>query len=203
MPRHTISIGFDIMLPMVFGSLFVVNILFMVLVPVAWFALLYVRSSSRRDQKLAPLPLSGCLVGAFIFGTIVVAAASYEPTKTKIRHLSRELSFPTQDIELAELAFLTSRLNEARQVTIHFSFPETEKHKTVRLPETTVTLQQLLDAIERDTGMTGRFYSCGNGYSILQGEDCSFGLYVSGKYYTTEEFDLFAYADERFEQLSE
>ncbi|MEW4561128.1 hypothetical protein AB1K70_01295 [Bremerella sp. JC770] len=203
MSRHTISLGFDVVLPIVLGILFVLNIMLMVLVPIVWIALLSVRANSRRDRQLSPLPIAGCLLSVLLFGTIVFAAASYEPTKTKLQHLSREITFPTQDVELAELAFLTSRLNESRQFTIRFSFPDADRHKTVRLPETTVTVKQLLDAIERDTGMTGRFHSCGNGYSVLQGEDCGFGLYVNGKYFTNEEFDLFAYADDRFKRLSE
>ncbi|QDU76697.1 hypothetical protein Pan97_37520 [Bremerella volcania] len=99
MPRHSISIGLDIVLPIVFGTLFVLNIVFMMAVPFAWMALLHMHSDSRRDKKLSPLPLFGSSVGACIFGTIVFSAASYEPTKTRLQHLSHELRFPSKDNE--------------------------------------------------------------------------------------------------------
>jgi len=197
MPRYSLSIGFDILLPIVFGTLFVLNIHFMFVVPFAWLFLLLMRSNSRRDQNLSPLPLAGSVGGALIFGTIVAAAASYEPTKTRQKHLNRELTFSTKNIELAELAFLTSRENEDRHFTINYSFCDADKHNVIHLTGTTVTLQQLLDAIERDTGMKGEFHSCGNGYSVLQGVDWGFGLSVHASRIQGETFDVYEYAYKR------
>ncbi|WP_146115806.1 MULTISPECIES: hypothetical protein [Pirellulaceae] len=203
MPRHSLSIGFDIVLPIILGTVFVLNIMFMLLVPLVWVILFHMRSNARRDKRLPALPLFGNLVGACTFAAIVYAAASYEPTKTKLQYLGREQTFPLKRIELGELAYLTSSSNVDRQFTINFSFPDAQKLQVVHLPDETVTLQQLLDAVEHDTGMEGRFHSCGNGYSIIQGEDCCFGLNIGGTYFTEEAFDLDAYEEERFKRLNQ
>jgi len=200
--RHSFSFGLDLVLPILFGVLFVLDINLMLAVTAVWVGILTLRSNARRDRKLSPLPLMGSLVSAVIFGSIVYAAASYEPTMTKLQLLSREISFPAKEIELAELAYLTSRANPDRQFTIRFSFPDADKQQVVHLPDQTVTLRQLLDAIERDTGMQASFSSCGNGYSILRGKDCCFGLHIQASYLGEEPFELYAYVDERFERLN-
>ncbi len=197
MPSHSLSIGFDIVLPIAVAVLFVLNLWFMLLGTIIWLGLIYMRSNSRRDRHRTPLPMVGSLVSVCLFSSIVYAAAAYGPTKIKQQHLSHELTFPTQEMELAELAYLTSRLNPDRQFLIQFSFPAADSQQVVHLPHETLTVRRLLEAIERDTGLEGRFHSCGNGYSVLFGEDCCFGLIVDGGYFTDEPFELYVYADER------
>lgn len=201
MPRYSISIGFDLVLPIVFGTLFVLNIVFMLAVPVAWTILLYMRSNLRRDKNLSPLPLPRNLIAFGLFGIIVLAAHWYQPTKWERQLMERQVTVPAKDITLADLSFYLSRWNENRPILASFTFAETDKDKIIHLPSNSPTVRQTVEAIQRDSGIEGRFLHCGNGYSVLFGPDCSFGLNFSDCGIRGEPFDLYEYADQKLTEL--
>ncbi|MFN3150089.1 hypothetical protein [Bremerella sp.] len=202
MSRHSISIGFDIVLPVVFGTLFVLHVILMLGVSSVWFALLYIRSNSRRDKNLTLLPLPGTLVAVGLFTTIVLAAHWYQPTKWEQQLMERRVALPTNEILLADLSFYFSRRNEDRPVLSSFTFRQEDRDKIIHLPSKNPTVRETLEAIQRDAGIEGRFLHCGNGYSVLFGPDCCFGLNVSASGIRGEPFDVIEYADQKLADLN-
>lgn len=202
MPRHSLSIGFDILLPIVFGTLFILHVMFVMAVSSVWFALLYMRSNSRRDKNLSPMPLLGTLVAIGLFTTIVLAAHWYQPAKRERQLMERRVSLPADDVTLADLSFYFSRWNDEHPVLSSFTFSDADKDKVIHLPSKNPTVRQTLDAIQRDAGIEGQFRHCGNGFSILYGPDCCFGLNVHARGIQGEPFDVSEYAYQKLAELN-
>jgi hypothetical protein len=49
--------------------------------------------------------------------------------------------------------------------------------RVVRFPSKEPTIGEFIAAVESQTALRHRFHHCGNGYTILWGGDCSFGLF--------------------------
>jgi len=108
------------------------------------------------------------------------------------------------NMTLAELAYLASYERERMPIRTSFCFADADKHLSVSWPRTKLTLREFLSAIESQTSLRGKFMHCGNGYTVLGGGDCCFGLYVRDPElavppFPRERFDLDAFA---FEQRS-
>ena len=51
-----------------------------------------------------------------------------------------------------------------------------EVARVVRWPRLVLSLREFVSAIEARTRIRHRFHGCGNGWTVLWGNDCSFGL---------------------------
>jgi hypothetical protein len=65
-----------------------------------------------------------------------------------------------------------------RPFSVWISVPDDEKTQVIVFPETTITLRQFVGAIESQSTLRHRFAHCGNGWTMLWGGDCSFGVHL-------------------------
>jgi hypothetical protein len=108
---------------------------------------------------------------------LVVAAAHHAPGKATERYLDRELTLPSPRMTLAELSgdHVKPRLIWTSDL-VTIEAPRREKEKVIAFPGTTITLRDFVRAIEEQSTLRHEFGHCGNGWTILRGPDCSFGL---------------------------
>jgi hypothetical protein len=53
---------------------------------------------------------------------------------------------------------------------------DADASQVVEWPARELSLRQFVEALETQTDLRHRFLSCGNGYSLLKGPDCGFGM---------------------------
>jgi len=111
---------------------------------------------------------------AAIAGAITIAALA--PVKTQRQLQESAVALPKSELGLSEL----NELMETGQFRVpalrSISFPESEAMTRVRWPAKELTLGEFIAAIEEQTPLRARFRSCGNGLTILWGNDCAFGF---------------------------
>ena len=88
-----------------------------------------------------------------------------------------------------------------------FCFADADKNTVVEWPRRDLTIGEFLDAIESQTVLRHRFMHCGNGYTVLGGGDCCFGLYVRDPElavppFPRERFDVDDYAAVRDRRIT-
>ena len=97
------------------------------------------------------------------------------PVKTVDALKLRPVSLPKLEWTLTEICeWVRDRDNVP--VDVSFDAPEADTAAIVRFPRKSLTLGDFIAAIERDSGRRHRFLHCGNGWTVLWGGDCSFGL---------------------------
>lgn len=174
-----VAIG-SVLMAAVFGTIVVATPLgFRELAAIAWMIALGIivrRLSRGGERKLAALVLILQIVVAFA----VVVAASAAPGKIKGKVLSRPMILPGRDLTLAELQEcleFSGRAIDGMPTRISLTFSEDEGSTEIRFPDENLTLQEFVASVESQSNLTARFSSCGNGHTILWGEDCCFGLH--------------------------
>ena len=150
---------------------------------------------------------ANCLSSTLLFGGIVAAAAAYRPSKIEEQLLLRKLTLPATKMTLAELSYTATYDRQVFPMTISFCFADDDKETLITWPSLDVTLGEFLDAIESQSVLRRRFMHCGNGYTILGGGDCSFGLYVRDPKlavppFPRTRFDVESYAAIRNRQIT-
>lgn len=105
----------------------------------------------------------------------IVLAASFAPVKTVDRLRARHILLTKPVMTLAELADPIEH-GWRPSIYCYVSVPEGMGDRAVRFPSRDVTVGSFIDAIESQTPLRHRFGHCGNGYTVLWGGDCSFGL---------------------------
>ncbi len=138
------------------------------------FLVLSVRKQLRRRRFALATALFTTHV-AFFAG--IVTAAYLAPGKTTDRFLDRRITLPKSSMTLAELEGDPDGPRPFwRLSSVRILAPDDEKTKLIAFPEATLTLRQFVRAIESQSTLRRRFHHCGNGWTVLRGGDCSFGL---------------------------
>src|SRR4029450_12433064 len=143
-----------------------------------WLALL-VRSSRRQLRQQRPALAFASVMTQVAVIAAIVTAAHLAPGKTTDRFLDRTITIPEMRMTLAGLAGDADGPRPAWcPFSLSISVPEDERTTVIVFPETTVTLRQFVCAIESRSTLRHRFAHCGNGWTVLWGGDCSFGLHL-------------------------
>ena len=204
MLRKTVSIP-DVLVSAVCGTIAAACI-----IPFSFMALIvFVIASFRtiRGQICSGRPrfnIGNCLASMLIFFGLVGSAAAYRPSKTEEQLLRREMTLPATQMTLAELSYVASYQDDRRifPVRISIRFADADKGMLIKWDRQDVTLGEFLDTIESQTHLRRRFMHCGNGYTILRGGDCCFGIHMRdpnplASSAPREQFDVDSYARNR------
>lgn len=107
--------------------------------------------------------------------SLVILAADLAPGKTVDQVKARTITLPKQAMTLAELE---DPVGHAMSRPFRYSLqaPEPLINQVVRFPSRKLTVGEFIAAIEAQTPLRHRFSHCGNGSTILNGGDCSFGV---------------------------
>jgi hypothetical protein len=131
----------------------------------------------RRYRRLGKRSI---LVTQFGVLAVVLVGAALAPCKTTDALLARRVHLDARQMSLQQLdAYVSSP--ESRQrfpIWASFAFAEDEKDEVVSWPSEDMTLAEFIAAIESQTVLRHRFRHCGNGWTLLSGGDCSFGLII-------------------------
>lgn len=189
----------DFLLAAVTGIVAAVTILPFALLAIAvMLAATVVIARSRRRQQGPGLAAGGVIITLLVFSAIPSAAAYYRPAKTVNQLLQNEVTLPSQSMTLAELAYLSQSDRQAWPIGVSFHFADDDQDLAVQWRQERMTLDEFVTAIESQTDLRAKFMHCGNGYTILHGGDCCFGLMVRDPSmtwsYEGKAFDLYEYA---------
>lgn len=167
------------LLPSLLGAAAVVSVLPLNFAACAiWIALLASSVRKHRRCNRPKLAVASAITQLAVFFSIVTAA-HLVPGKTTDRFLDRTITIPRSPMTLAELAGdPDGPPPEWRPPSVSLSVAGEEKTKRIVFPATTLTLRQFVRAIESQSTLRHRFAHCGNGWTILWGGDCSFGLHL-------------------------
>ena len=145
---------------------------------IAWVALLsyralHLKRTGRRNLAWATVVTQVLLMGA------VVVAAHLAPMKTTEHFLDRTLVLPRQELTLADLAGEPDALRpEWMPRWISITAADEERLTLIRFDSAMLTTRQFVGTVERQSTLRHRFSHCGNGWTVLWGGDCCFGLYM-------------------------
>jgi len=108
---------------------------------------------------------------------VIVVAAILAPVKTTEQVLDRPLALPKTELTLAEMD-PDANYESTRWLPryIHVATDSDSAAKPIRFRAKDITLREFVETIEAQSTLRHRFWHCGNGYSILFGGDCCFGL---------------------------
>ena len=207
MLRKTFSI-FDALVSAACGTIAAVSFFPFSLIALIVFVIASFRATRVRVRSgRARFGTENLLVSILLFGGLVGSAWAYRPTKIEGQLLRREMKLPATQMTLAELSYAAAYDRQVFPITISFCFADADKQTLITWPSLDVTLGEFLDAIESQSVLRRRFMHCGNGYTILQGGDCTFGLYVRDPElrvppFPRTRFDVDAYAAIRNRQLT-
>jgi hypothetical protein len=165
---HVVTLG-------LFGSVVVATPIPLNLVAfVAWVFVVrgWTKRCSHRDRRPGVI---GVPVIQFVGMTAIVLGAAIAPVKVVDRQKSRPITLPKQVMTLAELAEPVQH-GWDRFYRCYVSVPEGLADHPVRFPSRELSVGEFIAAIEAQTPLRHRFHHCGNGFTVLWGGDCSFGL---------------------------
>lgn len=138
------------------------------------------RTCRRGEPRLAAMIL---LLNIGI-GCAVFAAATAAPGKTRDEVLDRPMALPGQGLTLTELQQyleISGRPIDGVPIRISLILAEGEGATEIRFPAENLTLREFVTSLEAQSNLRARFSSCGNGHTILWGEDCCFGLHFKDR----------------------
>jgi hypothetical protein len=143
-----------------------------------WLGLLVSSARKQLRQRRPRLAATGVTIQMVVIG-LVVTAAHVAPGKTTDRYLDCTITIPNSRMTLGELGGDPQGPHpEWRPFSLSISVPDDEMTNEIVFPETTITLREFVDAVETQSTLRHRFAHCGNGWTILWGGDCSFGLHL-------------------------
>jgi hypothetical protein len=173
------SISSDVLVPAAMGVVAAVAYApFSVLALLVWLLAAIVKARARWRTGETRGMATGVVTSALIFCGIVSAAAWYRPAKVVQQQLEREVTLPSTRMTLAELSYVATYDRPSLPMRTHFDFAAADQDVVVEWPRERLTFGEFLDAIEAQTALRRRFAHCGNGYTVLGGGDCSFGLEI-------------------------
>ena len=202
MLRKTLSIS-DVLVSTACGTIAAVSVIpFSLIALIAFGIAVFGTARARVRSGRARFGTTNFLVSILIFGGLVGSAWAYRPTKIEEQLLRREIKLPATQMTLADLCYATAYDRQVFPITISFCFADADKETLIKWQRHDVTLGEFLDAIESQSALRRRFMHCGNGYTILRGGDCTFGLYVRDPELTVPpfprtRFDVDSYAATR------
>jgi|SRR6185437_3044076 hypothetical protein len=109
----------------------------------------------------------------------VVLLLAIQAPKTVDRIMDRRVVLPKTKVRLGELREWTEGprpLGLHLPVGVSMVQLDTDASRVVEFPALELSLRQFVASIENQTPLRHHFRSCGNGYSIRDGQDCSFGM---------------------------
>jgi len=115
------------------------------------------------------------LVVQLVTMSVLVLAAASAPGKVVDHVKARHVTLPRQAITIGELQEPETYML-SRPFPYWISAPDDLADQVVRFPALELTVGEFIAAIEGQTPLRHRFRHCGNGWTILWGGDCSFGL---------------------------
>ena len=143
-----------------------------------WLALLVSSARKQLRQRQPRLAATAVLIQVGVIA-IVVIAAHVAPGKTTDQFLDRSITLPKSRLTLAELGGDPEGPRpEWRPFSLSISVPDDERTKEIVFPAARIKLREFVDAVETQSTLRRRFGHCGNGWTILWGGDCSFGLHL-------------------------
>lgn len=132
----------------------------------------YSRAENARDGGMV-------LITHLVVTALTVAMAVAAPGKTIDLVLARPVKLAKEQMTLAELQeYYDQERWSAFSARFSFNVPAEIESQTVIFPSTEMTLREFLQSLESQTPLRYRMSHCGNGYSILRGGDCCFGVFV-------------------------
>jgi hypothetical protein len=141
---------------------------------VAW--ILFVRSRARRYCSNVRSLRTGAFYAVQASAmTLILLVAAVAPGKVEDREKSRHITLPKQAMTLEELAEPVQH-GWHRFYYCSVNVPTGLADRLVWFPSRELTVGEFISAVEAQTPLRHRFHHCGNGYTILWGGDCSFGL---------------------------
>ncbi len=178
MLRKSLSIS-DFLVSAIFGTITAVSVVPFSLIALLVFCVtLFGAARARVRSGRARFATVNFVVSIMLFGGILATAAGYRPSKIEEQFLRREINLPVTQMTLADLSDAAAYDRQTFPITISFSFADADKEKLIKWHRHDVTLGEFLDGIESQSVLRRRFIHCANGYTILHGGNCSFGLYV-------------------------
>ncbi len=204
MLRKTFSIS-DVLVSAACGTIAAACVVPFSLIALIVFGIASYRTTRARTRSgRSRFATVNCLVSMLIFFGLVGSAAAYRPSKTEDQLLQREIKLPATQMTLAELCYAASFNNDQHVFPVRISiwFADSDKDTLIKWDRQVVTLGEFLDTIESQTRLRRRFMHCGNGYTILRGGNCCFGIYVRDpapavSAVPREQFDVDKYASNR------
>jgi hypothetical protein len=106
----------------------------------------------------------------------LVLVAAFAPVKIVDRQKARYITLPKQVMTVAELA---EPIEHGWDPFYYYSVsvPEGLSDRAVLFPARELAVGEFISTVEAQTPLRHRFSHCGNGFTILGGGDCSFGLH--------------------------
>lgn len=171
------------LIPLILGSLFAMLVLPLhALVFWVWLCVLVV--AARRHFKAQQTSLGRAAIGIQVFVMVaVITAAHLAPVKTTDRVLSQPVTLARMEMTLGEIQECADPdCREAFPIRTSRSVAEADASVLIRFPSNQLTLRQLATAIEDQSKLRHSFAHCGNGWTLLWGGDCSFGMIMREPY---------------------
>lgn len=169
--RHTL-------VPLILACIFVVMVLpIREAVGLLWLALLVIglRRYERSGQPRGAL-CAAALEVVVVVGIVAMAVAA--PGKTKEEVLDRRVKLPQAEMTLTEIKELAEEKpwRESFPTYVSVRLEKGDAPKVIHFSSEEMNLREFVATIESQSSLRHRFHSCGNGYTILWGEDCFSGL---------------------------
>lgn len=110
----------------------------------------------------------------------VLTIAAMAPLKTTDRILNRPIALGDTEMTLQQIDdYVRARDKQDRPLRfVSLTFAEDDKDRTIAFPSTRLTLREFVSTLEAQSPLRHRFVHCGNGWTLLYGGDCSFGLSI-------------------------
>ena len=159
-----------------FGALVIATIPpFNIAALIAWAFIVRAWASHQPDTEHRRRPkVVWILQGAGMSAIVLLATSA--PNKVVDQQMSRRITLPKQVMTLAELANPVEH-GWNRYYYCSVNVPESLAGHAVQFPSRELTVGEFISAVEAQTPLRHRFHHCGNGYTVLWGGDCSFGLH--------------------------
>ena len=171
--RFSSSLIIDFVWSVVAGTVMAISVIPLNIAAfVIWLLLLIWRS-----RRLGKARVVLCQCGV-LFAIVVSAAVA--PVKITEQCLGSRVSLDEKQMSLQQLdAYVASPEKRGRfPIRIALTFAEEDKDNIVRWPSEQMTLGEFIAALESETALRHRFQHCGNGWTLLWGGDCCFGLSI-------------------------
>ena len=106
----------------------------------------------------------------------IVTVAALAPVKRVDAVLAQTVELDSDQMTVAQLADFCSEHRRSLPLTIYIPSGGPAAESQIQFSNRSMSLQQFIADVERQTGCHHHFSGCGNAYTVLYGNACSFGL---------------------------
>jgi len=149
-----------------------------VMAVILWLSITVEACRTRLRNKQPIYAAIGVACTMLAVGSVLNAAAQYKPSKTVEIIFDRTVSLESTELSLAQLDYYCTYRREQFPIRLSLTFADADKDFIVTWPSHSLTLREFIGTIESQTHLRHRFGHCGNGWTLLYGGDCSFGLSI-------------------------